>query len=155
LFSDYSGRLSLRVIALEGSLSSLPGAWKVAYEPKLVDVENTAFNAHFAPANEKCAGGVVFDASVSPLATGLIAGAFVALTLTRKGLTELRKLITELTRLVCELQKLSVSLKSIRNQKTDAANKPTSRSTKRKKDNQSAPVRDEVGQREALSNRSP
>ncbi len=98
----------------------------------------------------------MFDASVSPLATGgLIAGAFVVLTLARKGLSELRKLITELRRLACELHKLSISLKSIKHQKTDAANKSTSRSTKRKKDSQSVPVRDEVGQKESLPNRSP
>ena len=98
----------------------------------------------------------MFDASISPLATtGLIAGTLIVLTLTRTGLAELRKLVTELRRLVCELHKLSVSLKSIRNPKTETADKATHRSTKRKKDSQSVPIREEVGQKEALPNRSP
>jgi hypothetical protein len=98
----------------------------------------------------------VFDASVSPLATtGLIAGTLIVLTLTRTGLAELRKLVIELRRLVCELHKLSVSLKSIRNQKAETANKAAPRSLKRKKDSQSVPDRNEAGQREAISNRSP
>jgi hypothetical protein len=43
---------------LKGSLSGLPDARKDRREPKLLDVENTAFNTHFTPANESVLEGL-------------------------------------------------------------------------------------------------
>ena len=107
-----------------------------------------------------CAGGVVFDASVSPLVTtGIVAGVLIALPFIRtirKGLTEFRKIITELRRSVCEVQKLFDSVKSLRAQQEETASSAPSVPRRRKKDSQSAkPVRSNPGKKKAVASRSP